>query len=121
MSRYIALGAVMFLVGACAWHIGETLSSDAISLALGIMFGTLAGLPVALLVLASNVGQEQRRRNREYADYLRQSDDDRPPYYPPQRPVIVITGDRPRPRLQAGTIPAYRDDDDQEVDATIWR
>jgi hypothetical protein len=62
MSRFIALGSFMFLVGACAWHVGETLSSDAISMALGIFFGVFAGLPVALLVLAA----ERRDRPAEY-------------------------------------------------------
>lgn len=64
MSRYIALGAVMFTVGACAWRVGETLSSDTISMALGVLFGTLAGLPVAALVLSA----ERRDRPAGHAE-----------------------------------------------------
>ena len=52
----------MFAVGSCAWQVGERLSPDAISMAVGVMFGTLAGLPVALLVMASNARAEERRR-----------------------------------------------------------
>jgi len=41
-------------VGVGAWQIGEKLSSDAVSMAVGVLFGILAGIPTALLVLVGN-------------------------------------------------------------------
>lgn len=71
MKHIFALGALVF-VGAIGWQIGERLSSDAIALSLGVLFGVFAGLPVALLVLASD-------RRREPAP---------PPQQPPPAPTI---------------------------------
>jgi len=59
MKRIIVLSGLVFL-GVVTWRIGGRLSADAIGMALGVLFGVLAGLPVALLVLASN-----RRRERQ--------------------------------------------------------
>lgn len=62
MWKLTTIGLAMFIVGSCSWRLGENLSSDAIGMALGIMFGVLAGLPVALLVLASDRRQAERNR-----------------------------------------------------------
>jgi hypothetical protein len=53
MRRLIVLGVMVF-VGVAAWQIGNKLSSDAISMALGLVFGVLSGVPAALLVLATS-------------------------------------------------------------------
>lgn len=50
--RYIILAGLIF-VGVIAWRIGESLSSDALGMAVGILFGMSAGIPAALLVLVS--------------------------------------------------------------------
>ena len=42
------------LFTAFAWRISELLSPDAIGMALGMMFGVLAGLPAAALVLVAS-------------------------------------------------------------------
>ncbi|MGL4650181.1 MAG: hypothetical protein ACRC1H_12280 [Caldilineaceae bacterium] len=73
--------------GFLAWRIGETLSSDAISMGLGIFFGMLAGIPASLLVLAA-----ARRR-----DYVDEDAPARRPVeaanpYANQPPVIVLAG-----------------------------
>jgi len=57
MRRFIGLIALVF-VGIIAWRIGESLSSDAISMAVGVLFGVLAGIPTALLVLVGGRRQE---------------------------------------------------------------
>lgn len=62
MKRLIVLSGLVFL-GVATWRIGGRLSADAIGMALGVLFGVLAGLPVALLVLASH-----RRRERQEDD-----------------------------------------------------
>ncbi len=60
MRQILVLG-VLVAGGVLAWRIGETLSSDAISMGLGIFFGMLAGLPAALLVMAAS-------RRHEYVE-----------------------------------------------------
>lgn len=63
MKKLVLLSGLTFF-GIGAWRIGTQLSADAIGMALGVLFGVLAGLPVALLVLASN-----RRRDRHEEDF----------------------------------------------------
>ena len=89
--KYI-LGAGLLFTGVMAWRISERLSADTIGMALGVLFGVLAGLPVALLVLAA-----QRRPSGE----------ERPPASPQRAeprlsapPIIVLTGAN-----YAGTLP----------------
>lgn len=60
MRKFLGLLALVF-VAICAWQVGNSLSSDAISMAVGVLFGVLAGLPAALLVLSG----ERRRSRRE--------------------------------------------------------
>lgn len=75
-----------------AWHIGGRLSPDALGMALGVLFGILAGIPMALMMLVA-----ARRRTRE------EEGDDMPsqgrggPHYrgAPQAPVIILTGGPP--------------------------
>ena len=97
MKRMILFGGVLF-VGVAAWRIGDRLSADAIGMALGVLFGVLAGLPVALLVLASS-----RRREQQEDDYsngrsrgVQVRQQALPPGYgypmPQQPPVIVLAG-----------------------------
>jgi hypothetical protein len=92
MKRFIFLGGLL-LLGVAAWRVGNALSSDAIGLALGVVFGVMASLPGALLVLVAARRQAAR-------DEAAQS---RPAHYgggypggypafPPQPPVIVVTG-----------------------------
>ena len=46
--------AVLVGVGILAWQVLDKLSSDAIGMALGVIFGILAGLPAALLGAAAH-------------------------------------------------------------------
>lgn len=50
--KYLSMMA-LFVVGALAWRIGERLSAEAIAMAVGVLFGVLAGLPIALLIIAT--------------------------------------------------------------------
>ena len=95
MKNFIGLILLVF-VGVLGWRIGGSLSSDAVSMAVGVLFGIMAGIPTALLVLASD-----RRRNNAQEEQRREaSGRDRNPYgpyspggnYPQQPPVIVLTG-----------------------------
>ena len=111
MKRVVVIAILIFL-GAAMWRIGESLSSDAIGMALGVAFGVLAGLPVALLTLAAG------RRRTEYGS---ESSGRRPdggyPYYQPQPPIIVVTGGQQLPGGQnsAGYLPMG-----QEPAASAW-
>jgi hypothetical protein len=61
MKRIVVVGVLVFL-GVATWHIAESLSSDAIGMALGVIFGVLAGLPAALVTFAAG------RRRAQYDD-----------------------------------------------------
>lgn len=97
MKKLIVLSGLVF-VGVAGWRISEQLSADAIGMALGVLFGVLAGLPVALLVLASNRRQERRYSDEEQVRSARQRQQPPMPqqysYFPqPQQPpVIVVAG-----------------------------
>ncbi len=94
MKRVLILIILVF-VGSAGWRIGNTLSSDAISMAVGIFFGVLAGIPAALLVLASDRRRPDRghpsRGVAEHAVSYQQGS--YPPYGGPnQPPVIILNG-----------------------------
>ena len=89
--KQLGLVAGVALVAVLGGSMLTRLSSDALGMAIGVMFGVLAGIPSALLVLATS---RRRDRDDEY-------DADRhalpPPYvqgppYPYQPPVIVLAG-----------------------------
>lgn len=67
MKRIILLAAVAGFT-MLLWKLIENMSSDALGLAIGVVFGVLAGLPTALLVLASRNQADrayERRNDRE--------------------------------------------------------
>lgn len=85
--RQLTTLLLLVIGGFLTWRIGESLSSDAISMGLGILFGMLAGVPAALLVLAAS-------RRREYTDDEPQVRKmvENPSTYANQPPVIVLAG-----------------------------
>lgn len=87
MKKLVVLSGLL-LIGVIGWRIGENLSSDAVSMAVGIFFGILAGIPTALLVLASD------RRRAEQTNVSRRAPHHPTAYpYPQQQPpVIVLNG-----------------------------
>lgn len=105
MRQIFVVGALV-TGGVLAWRIGDTLSSDAISMGLGIFFGMLAGLPAALIVMAASrrrdyveQGPSSGRRggepmysgNNPYGGYAG---------YSGQPPVIVVTAPNALPQGQ---------------------
>lgn len=91
--KRFALLAVLVFVGVASWQMMAALSSDALGMAVGLVFGMLAGIPTALLVLAT--GKRQERRMPSGPGYEHQQ-----PYqsgrgalaHPQQPPIIVLTG-----------------------------
>ena len=94
MKRVLILIILVF-VGSAGWRIGNALSSDAISMAVGIFFGVLAGVPAALLVLASDRRRPDRAHpSRGMADHAMSHRQASYPTYggSNQPPVIILNG-----------------------------
>jgi hypothetical protein len=97
MRQYIGLAALVF-VGIAAWRIAGQLSADALGMAVGVLFGVMAGVPTALMVMAASrkraVEEEEAPTRRRQQQPMPQH----PPYYggyapggyAPQPPVIVL-------------------------------
>lgn len=98
MRHYIGLAALVF-VGIAAWRIAGQLSADALGMAVGILFGVMAGVPTALMVMASGrrrAAEEEETNNRRRQSQAMQHPSHYGGYaaggYPPQPPVIVLAG-----------------------------
>lgn len=108
MKKFFGL-ICLILVGTVGWRIGETLSSDAISMALGVFFGVLAGIPAALLVVASDRRQGTGRGAHAYG-----MTHHAPAYPAAPPPVIVLNGGgaplpQPGPHRHTGQQYAYHE------------
>ena len=93
--KKVLLLIVLVFVGTAGWRIGNSLSSDAISMAVGIFFGVLAGIPTALLVLASD--RHKAERNSRTTAFAQQGPAQPHAAYPGygashQPPVIIVNG-----------------------------
>lgn len=89
MRQFMGLAALI-MVGVAAWRVTDGMSSDAISMAVGVLFGVIAGIPAALLVMASG---RRQARDEESDDPRRRQAQQHPAYYGPgyvQPPVIVL-------------------------------
>ena len=53
MRLIFAIGALALLAFA-GWQLGGMLSSDALGLALGVIFGMMAGIPAALIAMSAD-------------------------------------------------------------------
>ena len=51
--------------GFAGWRIGGNISSDAVSMGVGVLFGIVAGIPTALLVMANNRKREMANGHPE--------------------------------------------------------
>lgn len=52
MRKLVGISFLLF-VCAAGWKIGEHMSTDALGLALGVIFGMMAGIPAALIALSA--------------------------------------------------------------------
>jgi len=107
MKRLVLILGLVF-VAVVGWRIADRLSADALGMAVGVMFGVLAGIPTALMMLANS-----RRRN-EYEDsgrptpHARLAQQNYGYGVPNQPPVIILTANpQPgHPAMQQG-YPGY--------------
>ncbi len=88
MNRVAIVGLVV--VGALAYWLGNRLSSDAVGLAVGVVFGLLAGVPGAVLVMLVAQRDGRQRQHDEPTNQV-------PAVYQP--PVIICTGSQHTPQL----------------------
>jgi len=67
MRSIIGLTLIV-VIGFAGWEVGNGMSSDAIAMALGVMLGVLAGIPMALLLMAGNRRQGRREEREDFAE-----------------------------------------------------
>ena len=107
MRQFVGLAALIF-VGIAAWRIAGQLSADALGMAVGVLFGVMAGVPTALMVMASGrrrAAEEEEapaRRRQQQPHGMQQHPGFGPGGYgpggypqggyAPQPPVIVLAG-----------------------------
>ena len=128
MKRALSLGLILFLIVLAA-IIGKRMSTDAMAVVIGVIFGVAASIPTSLLIMATS------RRGSEVRPPA-----GRPPYDGYAPPVIVISPNAQQPRypspasLMPPTFPSGRrrfhivgedgwseDWDDDAVEADDWR
>ena len=94
MKQWIGLALLVF-VGTAGWRIGNALSPDALSMAVGVLFGVMAGVPTSILIMASsrrrNV-EEASTRDRQAASMQHYFPQHAQQYMPQQPPIIVVAG-----------------------------
>ena len=84
--------AILIFVGVAGWRIGGQLSADALGMAVGILFGVMAGIPTALILLASQRRDHEPRAGSTEQKKPHQLAENPHPY---QSPVIVVAGHAP--------------------------
>lgn len=84
MKRLIIVALLIF-VGFAGWQAGGVLSSDAMGMAVGVVFGVLASLPAALLILVAN-----RRSARQEPPTPRSSPQNQPQTGQGQMPIVIM-------------------------------
>ena len=85
MKNLIILALLVF-VGVAGYKVSESLSHDAIILIIGFLFGVMAGIPAALIVVAS---QRRSEPALPHAYPMAQPSQSQPP-------IIVLEGNRPQ-------------------------
>lgn len=94
--RHLVFGAGILVLVLLTANMLRSLSSDAIGMAVGVLFGVFAGVPTALLVLASNRRREFRddgddgSERGDYNPYSRRLYAPGPPAYPPREDGAMV-------------------------------
>ena len=101
--KQIAVVLALLIAGVLAWLFASRLSADALGMAVGLLFGVLAGVPTALLVLAS--GRRRQHDDDEEDDEAEVRGYGQAGYgqrtlgqpFPYQPPVIVLAAPQAAP------------------------
>lgn len=68
MKAIVTIVAIVFAV--VGWNIGGALSADGLGMALGILFGIMAGIPSTLILLESQRREHERSQQpRQVSNY----------------------------------------------------
>lgn len=86
--KQLSVITALMIGGILAWLFASRLSADALGMAVGLLFGVLAGIPTALLVIASNHRRQDENDEEELTDHY-----DRPygQRYVQPPAVVVLT------------------------------
>lgn len=97
MKQFIGIGFLIFIT-VTGWKLGEHMSSDAVGMALGVIFGLIAGIPAALIALVAN---NQQVTNHYYITEAEQPAAVAPVALLPQtqKPVIILPS-QPQKRIE---------------------
>jgi hypothetical protein len=109
MKRLLILCALVF-VGMLGWRVGSSLSADAIGIAVGVVFGVLASIPAALLMLVAGRRTERRQEWDGESQRARGGQQPQPGLgqyggYPPV--IVMAPPSMPMPQGQAGQYAGY--------------
>lgn len=96
--RHLILVGALAVGGVAVFAIADSLSSDALGMALGMFFGMCAGIPAALLVLAASRAQPPREPQARQPYPA--------PHPHPAMPVILVAG-AGQPALNAQNTPPW--------------
>jgi hypothetical protein len=97
MGKIVGIAALIF-VGILIYQLGARLSSDAVGMAVGLVFGVLAGIPSALLVLATG---ERGKRDDDAGDTI----DWQRRYYSAEWHAGYLAGQRDVNNMARGSLP----------------
>lgn len=107
MSKLIGL-IILCCAVAMAVVVGQRMSTDAMAVGVGVVFGVAASIPTSLLVVAATRGSNRSRENEgRYREELRP---------PPQQPTIIyVNGPQPQPWIEQPDRRWHGGPDPQEV------
>ena len=97
--KQLAALALLMVGGALAWLFATRLSADALGLAVGLIFGMLAGLPLALLMVVA----ERRGHHPMGLDAWQ---DDEPDPWQDEPPALAVTENHYHLHLHGDVTPA---------------
>ena len=77
--KHTFLLIICVLVGGIGWSVGGRLSPDALGMAIGMLFGIMAGIPTVLILLAAQKNAGEREQERRPGRRLLTAEERRPP------------------------------------------
>jgi len=95
MQRLVLILGLVF-VAVVGWRIADRLSADALGMAVGVLFGILAGIPTALMMLAHSRRRNEYDDERHPPSHARLAQQNYGYGMPNQPPVIILTA-QPQP------------------------
>jgi len=108
MKRIVVGLIVLAPIAWAGWQLGGRLSTDALGMALGVLFGVMAGIPMALIAIAAD---RNRRVRVDHVHHIETSETAQALRLP--RVAVVYTAIAANAR-QRPALPARASNSDQE-------